>query len=425
MKRIITILLPVIVLVGIVGTGFALTQIFAPPVERAEEQPRGLSVFAEVAEDTALDLKVSAQGEVRPKRQIVVAPQIAGRISYVSPDFLDGGFIRQGQVLVRLEAADYELAVTRARSGVASAQQALAREQAEADLALQDLEDLGIEDASPLARREPQLAEAQANLDSAKALLADAQLALNRTAVTAPFSGRVRERSADLGQFVSPGQALGTIFATDVVEVSLPLSDEELGRTGLPLAFAETADNPGPQVVFTTNVAGEPREWVGRVTRTAAALNPQTRLINVIAELEDPYGTGSDDGVPMAPGLFVDAEIDGRRIENVVRIPRSALRGADQVFIGNGPEGRLEIRTVNVVYSTDDGAFVSSGVEDGELAVVSPIQAAFDGMSIQVVERMPDGSLVPRTPRKSKSDDAGEEDTAAAQVAGETEGTVQ
>ena len=425
MKRIITILLPVIVLVGIVGTGFALTQIFAPPVERAEEQPRGLSVFAEVAEDTALDLKVSAQGEVRPKRQIVVAPQIAGRISYVSPDFLDGGFIRQGQVLVRLEAADYELAVTRARSGVASAQQALAREQAEADLALQDLEDLGIEDASPLARREPQLAEAQANLDSAKALLADAQLALNRTAVTAPFSGRVRERSADLGQFVSPGQALGTIFATDVVEVSLPLSDEELGRTGLPLAFAETADNPGPQVVFTTNVAGEPREWVGRVTRTAAALNPQTRLINVIAELEDPYGTGSDDGVPMAPGLFVDAEIDGRRIENVVRIPRSALRGADQVFIGNGPEGRLEIRTVNVVYSTDDGAFVSSGVEDGELAVVSPIQAAFDGMSIQVVERMPDGSLVPRTPRKSKSDDAGEEATAAAQVAGETEGTVQ
>lgn len=425
MKRIITILLPVIVLVAIVGTGFALTQIFAPPVERAEEQPRGLSVFAEVAEETALDLKVRAQGEVRPKRQIVVAPQIAGRISYVSPDFLDGGFIRQGQVLVRLEAADYELAVTRARSGVASAQQALAREQAEADLALQDLADLGIEDASPLARREPQLAEAQANLDSAKALLADAQLALNRTAVTAPFSGRVRERSADLGQFVSPGQALGTIFATDVVEVSLPLSDEELGRTGLPLAFAETADNPGPQVVFTTNVAGEPREWVGRVRRTAAALNPQTRLINVIAELDDPYGTGSDDGVPMAPGLFVNAEIDGRRIENVVRIPRSALRGVDQVFIGDGPEGRLEIRTVNVVYSTDNGAFVSSGVEDGELAVVSPIQAAFDGMSIQVVERMPDGSLVPRTPRKSKSDDAEEEDTAAAQVAGETEGTVQ
>ena len=106
MKRIITILLPVIVLVGIVGAGFVLTQLFKPPVERAEEQPRGLSVFAEVAEETDLDLKVRAQGEVRPKRQIIVAPQIAGRISYVSPDFVDGGFIRQGQVLVRLESAD-------------------------------------------------------------------------------------------------------------------------------------------------------------------------------------------------------------------------------------------------------------------------------------------------------------------------------
>lgn len=425
MKRIITILLPVLVLVLLIGGGALVTNFLKPPVERAEEQPRGLSVFAEAAEETDLDLKVRAQGEVRPKRQIVVAPQIAGRISYVSPDFVDGGFIRQGQVLVRLEAADYELAVTRARSGVASAQQALARERAEADLAEQDLADLGIEDASPLARREPQLAEAQANLDSAKALLADAQLGLNRTAVTAPFSGRVRERSADLGQFVSPGQTLGTIFATDVVEVSLPLSDEELGRTGLPLAFAETADNPGPRVVFTTNVAGEPREWVGRVKRTSAALNPQTRLINVIAELEDPYGIGSDDGVPMAPGLFVDAEIDGRRMENVVRVPRSALRGVDQVFIGDGPEGKLHIRTVNVVYSTDEGAYVASGVEDGELAVVSPIQAAFDGMSIQVVERMPDGELVPRTPRTMTSEEAEEEDTAAAQVAGDTEGANQ
>ncbi|WP_018148200.1 efflux RND transporter periplasmic adaptor subunit [Henriciella marina] len=424
MKRIIAIVLPVLVLVVLVGGGFVLTSIFKPPVERADEQPRGLSVFAEAAERTALDLKVNVQGEVRPKRQIVVAPQISGRVSYVSPDFVDGGFIRQGQVLVRLEAADYELGVTRARSGVASAEQALARERAEAELAQQDIEDLGIEDASPLARREPQLAEAEANLNSAKAQLADVQLALNRTAITAPFSGRVRERSADLGQFVSPGQALGTIFATDVVEVSLPLSDEELGRTGLPLAFAETEEQPGPQVVFSTNVAGERREWIGRVKRTSAALNPQTRLINVIAELEDPYGAGADDGVPMAPGLFVDAQIDGRRIEDVVRIPRSALRGVDRVFIGDGPNGKLEIRTVDVIYSTDEGAYVSSGVEDGEYAIVSPIQAAFDGMSIQVVERMPDGSLEPRTPRKTATDEETEDENAA-QVAGETEGASQ
>ncbi|MEQ8558702.1 MAG: efflux RND transporter periplasmic adaptor subunit [Henriciella sp.] len=422
MKRILALLLPVIVLAVLVGGGIALMTALKPPVEKAEEQPRGLSVFAEAAEQTDLNMTVNAQGEVRPKRQIVVAPQIAGRISYVSPDFLDGGFIRQGQVLVRLESADYELAVTRARSAVASAQQVLAREKAEAEIALQDIRDLEIEDASPLARREPQLAEARANLNSAEAALADAQLGLDRTAVTAPFTGRVRERSADLGQFVSPGQALGTIFATDVVEVSLPLSDEDLGRVGLPLAFAETRDNPGPQVTFRANVAGQPREWQGRIKRTSAAINPQTRLINAIAELEDPYGAGADDGVPMAPGLFVNAAIEGRSIENVVRIPRSALRGVNQVYVGDGPAGKLEIRSVEVAFSDDDGAYLNSGVEAGELAIVSPIQAAFDGMNIQVVERMPDGSLVPRTPR-SGSDEETEETSALA--AGNIEGANQ
>ncbi len=423
MERILALLLPVIVLVALVGGGFAVLQLLKPPVEKVDEQPRGLSVFAEAAELTDLDLTVEAQGEVRPKRQIIVAPQISGRISYVSPDFLDGGFIRKGQVLVRLESADYELAMVSAQSTVASAEQRLAREQAEAEIAQQDIAELGIENTSPLARREPQLAEARANLDSAKAQLADTQLALNRTAVTAPFTGRVRERSADLGQFVSPGQSLGTIFATDVVEVSLPLSDEELGRAGLPLAFAETAEEPGPRVVFSAQVAGERREWTGRVRRTAAALNPQTRLINAIAELDDPYGTGSDNGVPMAPGLFVSATIDGRRMENLVRIPRSALRGVDEVFIGNGPEGKLEIRQADIVFSNDDGAYLRSGVEAGELAIISPIQAAFDGMGIQVVERMPDGSLEPRTPRGNGSDD--EDDETSALVAGEVDGAKQ
>ncbi|MGB3624941.1 MAG: efflux RND transporter periplasmic adaptor subunit [Henriciella sp.] len=423
MKRILALLMPVIVLAVLVAGGFFLMQMLKPQPEKAEEQARGLSVFAEAAELTDLELTVSAQGEVQPQRQIIVAPQISGRISFVSPDFIDGGFIREGQVLVRLEAEDYRLAIVRAQSGVASAEQRLAREEAEAELAIQDLEELGITNTSPLARREPQLAEARASLDSAKAQLADAQLALNRTAVTAPFSGRVRERNADLGQFVSPGQALGTIFATDVVEVSLPLSDEEMGRVGLPLAFAETKSTQGPDVIFKANVAGQPRQWNGRIVRTSAAISPQTRLITAIAELRDPYGTGSDNGVPMAPGLFVNAEVEGEQVQNVVRVPRSALRGVDEIYIGDGPAGKLEIREVELVFSDETGAYVSSGIEPGELAIVSPIQAAFDGMNIQVVERMPDGELISRTPRKIDAEP--ESADGAALASGDVEGASQ
>ncbi|MCI4646135.1 MAG: efflux RND transporter periplasmic adaptor subunit [Hyphomonadaceae bacterium] len=421
MSRILAIALPILILLLLGGGGFAALQAFKPVPEETDEVPAGLAVFAEPIIEGRFTLTVDAQGEVAPKREIIVSPQIGGRVASLSPDFIDGGFIREGQVLVRLESEDYELAVTRARSSVASAEQALAREQAEAELALQDLEDLGITDASPLARREPQLAQARAALDSAKAQLAEAELNLRRTAVRAPFTGRVRERDVDIGQYASPGQSLGSIFSTDIVEVSLPISDAELGRIGLPLAFAASEENPGPTVTFTARVAGQMREWNGQVTRTAASIDPRSRQLDVIAELIDPYGEGADNGAPMAPGLFVNASIQGATLENVMIVPRSALRGENEIYIGNPKEGTLSIRQVDVVYSSDEGAYLTRGVAAGELAVVSPIQAAFDGMRIKVLERQPDGSIISHEP---ETDDDGE---AVAEASGESnaEGAVQ
>lgn len=421
MSRIISVIITIIALAGMAALAFMTVQILKPEPEQADEKFAGLSVFAENITQADLDFKVTAQGEVRPQRELVVAPQIAGRIAYVSPDFIDGGFIRRGQVLVRLEVADYELAVVRAQSGVAAAEQRLAREEAEAEIAQQDLIDLEITDSSPLARREPQLAEARASLDSAKAQLADANLALSRTAVTAPFDGRVREESVDVGQFASPGQSLGRVFATDMVEVSLPITDDELGQLGLPLAFAETANAPGPEVVFSANVGGQPREWVGRVTRTSAAVNPQTRLINVISELADPYGAGSNDGAPMAPGLFVNASIAGNKIENLLVAPRSAIRGGGNIFIGDPENGALRIYQVEVVFSSPDGAwFRSPDVLPGDLAITSPIRGSNDGMSITILQRLEDGSI--KNLNEEAAGDAPSVDTTTELVASTNDG---
>ncbi|MEL6723935.1 MAG: efflux RND transporter periplasmic adaptor subunit [Pseudomonadota bacterium] len=426
MSRIISILITIVVLAGMGGLAFTTVQILKPEPEQAEEKFSGLSVFAEEVTKSDLDFTVIAQGEVRPQREIVVAPQISGRIAYVSPDFIDGGFIRRGQVLVRLEVADYELSVVRAQSGVASAEQRLAREEAEAEIAQQDLINLGITDSSPLARREPQLAEARASLESAKAQLADAQLALSRTAVVAPFDGRVREENVDVGQFASPGQSLGRVFATDIVEVALPITDDELGRLGLPLAFAESARNPGPEVVFSASVAGEPRQWIGRVTRSSAAVNAQTRLINIIAELDDPYDTGSDNGAPMAPGLFVNAEIAGTKIEDLFVAPRSAIRGGNNIFIGNPAEGELRIFEVDLVFSSPDGAwFRSPDVSVGDLAITSPIRGSNDGMSITILQRMEDGSIKNHNEDAQSDDDSdptGVADTSPNVVASTSDG---
>lgn len=409
MNRFLSIIFTVLMF-GVVGLGgFVVLNVLKPKPEQATERPAGLSVFVERIKTDDLQFSVKAQGEVRPRREIIVAPQISGRIAYVSPDFIDGGFIRKGQVLVRLEDADYRLGVVRAQAGVASAEQRLAREQAEAEIARQDLASLGITDSSPLARREPQLLEAQASLDSANAQLADAELALGRTAVIAPFTGRVREKNVDTGQFVSPGTSLGRIFATDVVEVSMPITDEQLGQLGLPLAFAETPDAKGPTVTFSGGVGGEVRTWTGRVTRTSAAVNPRTRLINVIAELEDPYGAGADNGAPMAPGLFVTAQVTGTHVDDLLLAPRAALRSGNKIFLCDPEAGELRIHEIEVVYSSPEGAwFRSDDVANGDLAVISPLQAPFDGMSIIGVERLPDGTTVTYNPAL---DEAKAEDT--------------
>lgn len=419
MTRILAFLLPVAILVLVGGGGMFAISVLKPQPETTDALPQALSVFGEQVQRRDLNLVVEAQGEVRPRAEISLTPQVGGRIAYVSDRFLDGAEITRGQVLVRLDAADYELAVVSARAGVATAEQRLARERAESELAIRDLQDLGLTDASPLARREPQLAEAQAALDSANAQLRDAELALERTAIRAPFNGRVREKAVDVGQFVSPGQNLGRVFATDIMEVSLPLTDQQLGQLGLSIAYSETPANPGPEVTFRAEIGGEMREWEGRIARTSAALNSQSRLINVFGVVEDPYGKGADGDAPMAPGLFVAAEITGRTVEDVLWAPRAAMRGTNQLYIGDQEAGILSIRPVDVVHTDQSGAYFHSGAEAGELAIVSPVQAAFDGMRLRIRERFPDGSLGPEPPRNDGTE------TEATLTAGELRGIAQ
>jgi len=259
-----------IVLLGIGALQFLNAN--KPEPETSTEEPKALTVFAEQIERRTLTFNVDVQGEVQPRSEISVTSQVSGRIVFISDRFVDGGFIAAGQTIARLDKEDAELAVIRAKAGVATAEQALAREQAEAELAVKDLQELGIADSSPLARREPQLAEARAALDSSRAQLSEANLALKRTVITAPFDVRVRERAADVGQFISPGQVLGSIFAIDSVEVALPITDAQMGQLNLPLAFTHSRATPGPEVIFKATVGGQMRQW-----RQASSLRPLSK----------------------------------------------------------------------------------------------------------------------------------------------------
>ncbi len=132
----------------------------------------------------------------------------------------------------------------------------------------------------------------------------------------------------------------------------------------------------------------------------------------MIAELQDPYGKGADNGAPMAPGLFVNAVIEGNTIPDVLIAPRASLRGDDRIFIGDADKGTLSVRTVDLIYSDPHGAYVRTGIDEGEFAVTSPIQAAFDGMNITVMERQADGTIKTYEPVEDTPDEEEHEETA-------------
>lgn len=383
-----------IIIAGVIGVAFlAVTTLVstAPEPERANSAPRPVAVFVEETQRETVSLTVTSQGEARPRTQINLVPEVGGRITYVNPDFIEGGFFEAGETLVRIEDADYRLAVTRAEAQVAQAQQALTREQAESDLARSEWEELGEGEASSLTLREPQLAEARAQLAAASATLQGARLDLQRTRISAPFSGRVRSINADLGQFVSPGTPLGEVFSTDQVLVRLPLTDYDLGLLGIPIAFNAETDGGGIPVTLTATLAGQRQEWLAEITRTDSAIDSQTRVLYAIAEVDDPYGAAASNGAPLAVGLFLTARIEGREVENAYVLPRSALRGENTVLVAE-PGGTLSVRSVDVVTSNDESLIVSSGVGAGEMVVISPIRGANDGMRIQSLDG--DGEVI-------------------------------
>jgi len=358
-------------------------------LDKPEDRQRSFNTLAVMADEVRLEpvtLSVNVQGEARPRTEIDLVPQVSGKIIYVSPNFVEGGIIRKGETLIRIEDSDYQVAKTRAQSQVAQAEQVLAREIAEGEIARQDWEDLGTGEASPLTLRIPQRQQAEAALDAAKGELAGTELQLQRTYVRAPFTGRVRTKGSDLGQFVTPGARLGRIFSTDVFEVRLPLTDNDLARLSLPLAYVAKDRASAPAVQLSATIAGQLQVWEGRIMRTDSTYDTQSRALFAITEVFDPYNDGaSDNGVPLAPGLFVDANIEGRAVEDALVIRRAGLRPDDEVYVVDD-KGKAEIRKVSVIDTTAERAVLRSGVKEGELIVLSPMERSRVSMTLKVLD---------------------------------------
>jgi len=385
-RKLLVIAIPILIVAGFI----IATNVIIAANKKPKEKKRNFNTLAVIADYAKLEdvqLQVRTQGEVRPQVEIDLVPEVGGKIVYVSPNFIEGGIFKKGETLLRIEDADFKVAVVRAEASVAQAEQVLMREEAEGEIARQDYAELGRGDnPSPLALREPQQAQARASLQAAMAELESMKLNLSRTAVRAPFSGRVRSKASDLGQFVTPGSRLGRIFSSDVAEVRLPLSDAQLAKLDLPLAYVAKSRSDAPKVDLNTLVAGKVRHWEGRIMRTDSTYDTSTRALFAIVEVWDPYGKGaSEDGVPLAPGLFVDADIAGKSFGNVITIPRDGLRPQDEVYIVDD-KGQAEIRQVTVLDASPNRAVLTGGVSAGELVVLSPMERSRVEMTLKVLD---------------------------------------
>jgi len=385
-KRFVFLLLPVLVIGGgIVGT-VAMGALKPAPEEKAETV-EALPVVTAMSFAEPVQLTVSSNGEVTARSEIDLASEIGGRLTYVAPDFLPGGQFSRGQTLFRLDDRELKLRLVQTEAAVAQARTNFIRENSEADLARTEADDLGVVEISDFALRRPQIAQAQAQLASAQASLEEAKLQLDRTVIRAPFSGRVWTKLTDVGAYITPGMQLGRIYATDIVDVPIPMTNKDLAALGLNIGFVETEENPGPPVELTATIADVPHSWTGRISRIGSRFDPTTRVLFAYVTVEDPYGANADNGTPLATGLFVTAEIQGRQLVEGVVIPRTALRGSNSVYIACNDE-TLEIRAVEVASSDRDRVVTVGGLSAGERVITSPVRGAADGMKIRAVDEV-------------------------------------
>ena len=344
--------------------------------------PPGVRVHAVELED--VDLSVISEGTVQPRTESELVPEISGRVISISPSFAEGGFFEEGDTLLEIDPFDYQQAVIAARSQLAQSRLRLAQEEAEAEIAQREWDEIGEGDPRALTLREPQLEDARAGVAAAEANLVRAERDLDRAEVRAPYAGRVRRKNVDVGQFVTIGNSVGTIYSVDVAEIRLPLPDAELAYLDLPLSYRGSETRLGPRVTVRTTFAGATHAWDGRIVRTESEIDPVSRMVHVVAEVMDPYSSGPDPNrPPLAVGMYVDAEIEGRRFGRLAVIPRAALRGRDQVMLVD-EESRLRFRTIDILRLTTASIYVRDGLQTGERVAISTVDSPTDGMLVQV-----------------------------------------
>ena len=393
-------LLMIVIVLGAAAAFFMYMKNTKPEAERVERTDEGILVETTTVVRADHQVTIRAQGTVRAARQVVLMPEVGGRVRAHHPALVAGGRVQANEILLRIDSRDYQLAVEATNAEVHRAQLELQMERGRQAVAQQEWASFGNSEASEsgraLATRDPQLQSAQVGVVAANSSVERARLNLSRTTIRAPFNAMVTVEAVEVGQVVGPQAQLATLVGTDEfwVQVSVPVAS---------LRSLVIAETEGSAATVIQHVGGERIERVGRVVRMLPELDPTGAMARVIVSIPNPMNGAS---VPLLLGSFVDVEIAAPPLEDVIEVPRAAVHEGNIVYVMNR-EGQLETRRVTVVWGLRDSVMVSTGLDTGDQVIRSQVGTALPGMRLRV-------ATAPSTPTAqaapgSQGADAGEQ----------------
>lgn len=373
----------------LVAAGFYATKAEPP---RAEKPLQGTLVDVIEVSTGRHEVDLHAKGTVVPAKEIVLQPELGGRVIWQSTELVAGGRFKVGQPILRIDARDYQLAVESFRSQVNQAKLEMRIEKRRGEVAKREWDSFGEMDVTDeqraLAQREPQLESTRLALKAAQSALKKAQLDLTRTTLRAPFNAMVVSEDVDTGQLINPQAPVARLVGTDEyhVQVSVPVASLRTAR-------ARNEDSPGSETMIIQRVGQETIERRGEVIRQLPDLDPGGAMARVLVNIENPLGKRGD--LPLLLGSFVDVVIGALPIEDAIRLPRVALRNGRNVYVMNDQD-MLEVREVQIAWTEPDAVIITDGLRSNERVVTSRIATPVPNMLLRTLA--PESETAPAKP---------------------------
>ena len=357
-----------------------LGQVQPDPVENAPAP----DVVIQILTPEDFQVKINSTGTTKPLIQTLLNAEVGGEVVYRSKKFSEGSSVLSGEILAKIDDTDLQLQYKNALLQLANAEVQYSLQVVESEVAKEAWEKIGEGKASDLALKKPQLKQAEALMAVAKAQVNSAEKKLNKTEIIAPYAGRIQKANIDIGTTIIPGQPIGAMYTSSEIEVTLSVKDNDLQFLSIPMDGRKLNQNEQAKVVINSFYKGKNQNWEGKLERVDGVIDPITRMVNLIAVFKNDFIETDKPNLPI--GLFVEAKIDGIILENIFRIPISAISENNEIFIVD-KNNQLLSRRISVLKKYNEFAIVKDSLKPGERLVVTKISTASNGITVNPIYR--------------------------------------